>query len=75
MYHKCGTKCGTNQGVWGTKNLTTKLKDEHPKKNLCLKIGGRGGQKPKINTEYLKTRVLQGFLGENPKIEIFQVKT
>ena len=62
MYHKCGTKCGTNQGGWGTKNLTTKFKDEHPKKNLCLKNWGPGGQKPKINTEKVKTRVLQSFL-------------
>ena len=30
---------------------------------------GAGDQKPKINTEYLKTRVFQVFLDENPKIE------
>ena len=41
---------------------------------LNPKKQGAGGQNPKINTEYLKTRVLQGFLKENPKIENFQIK-
>ena len=36
-----------------------------------LKIRGLGTKKPKNNLKYLKTRVLQDFLGENPKIEIF----
>ena len=36
---------------------------------------GAGVQKPKINTKYLKTGVLQGFLDENPKFENFQEKT
>ena len=35
------------------------------------KIGGAGDQKPKNNTKYFRTRVLQSFLDENPKIEIF----
>ena len=39
------------------------LKDENPrKKNLGVKIGGPRGKKPKINTEKVKTRVLQSFL-------------
>ena len=50
------------------------LKDENPKKFYVQKQGARS-QKPKINTEYLKIRVLQGFLDKNPKIENFQVKT
>ena len=36
---------------------------------------GAGDQKPKNNTEYLKTRVFRGFLAENPKIENFCEKT
>ena len=63
--HKCGTKCGTIGGIGdkiNTRNLTTKKQ-------------GAADQKLKINTEKVKTRQLQSFLDENPKIEIFQVKT
>ena len=41
------------------------------KKIYVEKIGEAGVQKPKINTEKVKTRVLQGFLDKNPKIENF----
>ena len=62
--HKCGTKCGTIGGIGdkiNTRNLTTKKQ-------------GASDQKLKINTEKVKTRQLQSFLDENPKIEFFQVK-
>ena len=62
MYHKMRYKLGYME-----------LQDENPKKFYVQKQGA-GDQKPKINTENVKIRVLQGFLGENPKIEIFQVK-
>ena len=63
MYHKMRYKLGYME-----------LQGENPKKSYVQKQGA-GDQKPKINSEYLKTRLLQSFLGENPKIEIFQVKT
>ena len=68
--------CTTNvvQNVVQTKVdwvLKQSLRMNIRKKNLCLKNWGPGGQKPKINTEKVKTRVFRGFLVENPKIKNF----
>ena len=77
-----GVKIG-GPGVKNRKSILKKSKLEYYKAfwikiqkmkifRLNPKKQGAGGQNPKINTEYLKTRVLQSFLDENPKIEIFR---